>query len=69
MRDEQISQQKVGWRVRERRLALGLGHTKTAELVKNGDVDSVLVGSARIITTSPRQYLARVAERQAERAA
>jgi len=69
MANKQVNpQNKVGWRVREWRGALGLGHTKTAELVKNRDVDSVMVGSARIITTSPREYLDRLAKRQADKA-
>lgn len=64
MGNVQVSE-KVGWRVREWERAVGIKHTKTAELIKNKDVESVKVGTARIIKTSPREYLDRLAKQQA----
>ncbi len=68
MPNEYVNQHKVGWRPREWGAVAGVKHTKTAELVKNKDVDSVKLGGARIITTSPREYLDRLAKQQAEKA-
>jgi hypothetical protein len=48
---------KVGWRVKEWREAVGLGLTKTHELIRDGRIESVMLDGARIIRTSPEDFL------------
>ena len=49
---------KVGWRVEEWARAVGLSRAFVYEILFN-ELDSVKVGSARIILTPPSEYLAR----------
>ena len=48
---------KRGWRVNEWRAAVGIGATKTAELIRDKRIDSVMLDGARIIKTSPDDFL------------
>jgi hypothetical protein len=48
---------KRGWRVGEWCRDTGLGKTTVFALIAEGAVDSVKVGKARIITTSPTAFL------------
>jgi hypothetical protein len=49
---------KVGWRVIEWGDAVGLSRASVFELLADRKIDSVKHGSARIITTSPADFLA-----------
>jgi excisionase family DNA binding protein len=49
--------EKVGWRVNEWADAMGLGRAFTYQLLSEGRLKSVKLGGARIITTSPAEYL------------
>jgi hypothetical protein len=48
---------KVGWRVSEWAPAVGLSRATVFNLLNDGAINSVKSGNARIITTSPRDYL------------
>jgi hypothetical protein len=49
---------KYGWRVNEWRAAAGgFSRAFTYLLIARGEIDSVTVGRARIITTHPADYL------------
>lgn len=47
----------VGWRPAEWSRAVGVSRSLVYELMQAGKVDSVKLGQARIITTSPRDFL------------
>jgi hypothetical protein len=55
-------QDKVGWRVDEWASAVGICRASVYNLMAAKDIDSVKLRSARIITTSPREYLLSLAE-------
>ena len=52
-----INHDKCGWRVNEWADDVGLGRAYTYTLLKEGRVKSVRLGGARIITTSPAEFL------------
>ena len=52
---------KCGWRVSEWAPAVGLSRATVFNLLNDGAINSVKSGNARIITTSPRDYLASLA--------
>ena len=52
-------EERAGWRVDEWAELVGIGRSRTWELIKSGDVASAKVGAARIITESPREFLLR----------
>ena len=56
-----VSPSKSGWRVLEWSADVGISRAFTWKLVAAGEVDSVKIGNARIITTSPADYLASLA--------
>jgi excisionase family DNA binding protein len=57
--DEQAgSPTKAGWRVNEWARDAGVSRSYTYELIRDGKLESVKAGSARIITTKPAAYLA-----------
>ncbi|ASG21372.1 hypothetical protein [Nitrospirillum viridazoti] len=53
---------KLAWSMREWRAAVGLGATKTQQLVNENAVASVKVGAKRLITTPPDTFLKRLHE-------
>jgi hypothetical protein len=57
-----INPDKVGWRVSEWADDVGLGRAFTYQLIGEGRIKSVKIGAARIITTSPADYLRSLAE-------
>lgn len=52
--------EKVGWRISEWAAAVGLCRATVYNLLGDGKLCSVKSGSARIITTSPSEYLSRL---------
>ena len=52
---------KVGWRVSEWSEDTGISRAFTYKLLTAGTIKSVKAGSARIIITSPAEYLASLA--------
>jgi hypothetical protein len=56
MKDKQVVG-KAGWRPGEWAHAAGVSRSLTYELLAEGKIDSVKLGSARIITTSPVDFL------------
>jgi hypothetical protein len=56
-RNDENTQEKVGWRVNEWADAIGLGRAFTYQLIVEGKIRSVKIGGARVITTSPADYL------------
>jgi hypothetical protein len=59
---------KVGWREPEWSKAIGISRAKTYELLSAGEIASVKLGAARIITTSPEDFLASLASKAAKAA-
>ena len=57
--------QKAGWMIGEYADLVGFGRSKLYTLPKELQPKSVRVGSRRIITEPPAEYLARLAETQA----
>jgi hypothetical protein len=55
------SSTKVGWRMGEWCRDTGLSRSFAYELIGAGVITSVKAGNARIITTSPAQYIAALA--------
>jgi hypothetical protein len=49
---------KVGWRVSEFAISTGIGGSSVYELIADCTITSVKFGGARIITTSPEDFLA-----------
>lgn len=68
-RNERRASEKVGWRILEWSHGVGCGKSTTNELIRDKKIASVKLGGARIITTSPSDYLDRLAAEQTERAA
>ena len=59
LKDADTSQAKVGWRVSEWADAVGLCRaTVYNRLLAAGAIESVKIGAARVITTSPAEFLA-----------
>jgi len=54
---ERLGRKKVGWRVREWAEAVGLCRATVYNLIVRGAIDSGTVGRARIIRTSPDDFL------------
>ena len=52
---------KAGWRVNEWASDTGVSRAYVYNLLAAGEIQSVKVGSARIITTRPADFLARLA--------
>jgi hypothetical protein len=55
--------EKVGWRIKEWAAAVGLCRASVYNLLGDQKIESVKSGSARIITTSPREYLTSLASK------
>lgn len=49
---------KVGHRINEWFPAVGVSRSKTYQLLNDGVIESVKIGRARVITTTPADYLA-----------
>ena len=49
---------KVGWRPAEWAEAVGLCRATVYNLLAAGSIDSVKIGTARVIVTSPAEFLA-----------
>jgi hypothetical protein len=62
-RDQQDD--KVGWRVSEWSRAVGLSRATVFNLLAAGTISGVKSGNARIITTTPLDYLTSLADRAA----
>jgi hypothetical protein len=56
---------KAGWRPGEWSAATGVSRSLTYELLAAKRIDSVKLGSARIITTAPDVFLASLADEDA----
>ena len=67
MRDGQLNQNRRGWRVLLWCAEVGCGRSFAYELIKAKKIESVTLGAMRIITTSPREFLATLAEQQADK--
>jgi excisionase family DNA binding protein len=52
---------KVGWRISEWARSVGVCRATVYNLLDAGEIESVKVGSARVIRTAPADYLARLA--------
>ena len=65
LKDADTSQAKVGWRPTEWADAVGLCRASIYNLLADGSIDSVKIGAARVIITSPADYLARLAGKAA----
>jgi excisionase family DNA binding protein len=65
MHSTPIPSTKAGWRPKEWADATGVSRSYTYELMDANRIHSVKLGSARIITTSPQQFLASLAEEAA----
>lgn len=62
MRDNnQVAAEKCGWRVNEWAAATGTSRSQAYKLLDDGRIASVKLGTARIITTPPREFLASLA--------
>jgi excisionase family DNA binding protein len=55
---------QVAWPVPDWAQAMGVGRSKTYELMKDGVIDSVLVGRRRLIITPPDEFIRRLASQQ-----
>jgi excisionase family DNA binding protein len=55
---------RVGWKIRDWAESVSLSRAYTYELIQQGKIESVKVGGARIITTSPRVFLNRLDKRE-----
>jgi len=69
MRDGRVSQNKVGWPTDEWCSDTGIGRSTSYTLEAEGKIKAVRVGKRRIIITPPREFLASLAEQQADQAA
>lgn len=49
---------QLGWPVKDWEAATSLSHTTVYSLLKSGRIDSVKLGSKRLILTSPSDFLA-----------
>lgn len=56
---------KAGWRIAEWCEDVGVSRSYTYELLSAKKINSVKAGAARIITTAPSDYLARLASEAA----
>ena len=65
LKDTDTSPAKVGWRPMEWADAVGLCRASVYNLLAAGSIDSVKIGAARVIITSPADYLARLAGKAA----
>jgi hypothetical protein len=61
-----INADKVGWRVNEWADDVGLGRAFTYQLIQERRIKSVKIGTARVITTPPADYLRSLAEGEGE---
>jgi predicted DNA-binding transcriptional regulator AlpA len=61
-RDTKPSPDKCGWRVNEFAAATGISRSLVYEKINEGLIDSVKLGTARIVTTSPSDFLAALAK-------
>jgi hypothetical protein len=59
--DQNHCDDKCGWRVGEWGRAVGLSRATVFNLLADGIISSVKSGNARIITTTPRDYLTSLA--------
>ena len=51
--------EKAGYSVDEWAVNVGIGRTKIYELIKDNEISTKKIGTRRIITTPPKQYLQR----------
>jgi excisionase family DNA binding protein len=63
------SSTKAGWPTDEWCSDTGVGRSTSYELEAAGKIKAVRVGKKRVITTPPREFLASLAEEQADQAA
>jgi hypothetical protein len=61
MDKQTIKSEKVGWRPKEWAHAVGLGRAQVFNLLSDGKLKSVKSGSARIIITTPSEYISSLA--------
>lgn len=59
------SSEKAGWRVAEWAKNVGIGRAYTYELIRDRKIRSVKIGSARVITTPPGEFLRSLEQLQA----
>ena len=52
-----INADKVGWRIGEWTDDVGLGRAFVCKMISEGQIKSVKVGGARVITTPPGEFL------------
>ena len=60
-----VSPGKVGWRINEFADAVGLCRATVYNLLAAGSIDSVKVGAARVIVTTPTAFLAGLTNKEA----
>lgn len=56
--------ERAGWPVEEWAHAAGIGRSLAYVLLQRNEITSVKIGKRRIITTAPRDFLARLAAAQ-----
>ena len=49
---------KRGWRAQEWASDVGISRTSVWRLMKDGKIESVMLGKSRIITTTPSEFIA-----------
>jgi len=55
--------EKRGWRKKEWAQAVGFGPSQVAEWIRDGEIESVRIGGARVILTPPERFLNSYRER------
>ena len=56
---------RAGWRIEPWCADIGCKRSYAYELIKKNEIESVKLGGMRVITTPPREYLAKVRQQQA----
>ena len=49
--------EKYGWRINDWSAAVGCSRARTYELIAGGRIDTVKLGTARLVLTHPRDFL------------
>lgn len=62
MQQQKTNTDKYGWRVPEWGAAVGISRSSVYELIQENTIASVRFGGSRIITTHPRDFLARLSD-------
>lgn len=63
-REQQSRASKAAWKVNEWAFEVSLSRSYVYELIHDQKIKSVVVGKARLITTSPAAFLEALAEQQ-----